>query len=152
MLLNREQRAFAAMLGRRLNKWTDEEGGGDELDEVAEFRLAQMLGMEQTDPAFQAIWDAVYELALAYLDDDPPPAPSAEPMVTDFELEGMPFHSFMVEFRQGVPLPGGWADLGAIGGPVAVRGRTKAEAMRAAMAVDPTRAAIPHVLLTVARC
>jgi hypothetical protein len=150
--LNREQKAFAAMLGRRLNKWTNEEGGGDELDEVAEFRLAQMLGMEQADPAFRAIWDAVYDLALAYLDDEPPEVPPMEPMVTDFELEGMPVRSYSVVFRQGVQLPGGWGDLGAIGEPMSVQARTRAEAMRVAMAADPMRAATPDLLLNVEPC
>jgi hypothetical protein len=126
-------------------------GGGDELDEVAEFRLAQTLGMEQDAPEFIAIWNAVYDLALAYLDDEPPDTPLSEPMVQDFELDGMPFHSFTVEFRQGVPLPTGWADLGAIGGPVSVQGRTKAEAMRTAMAAAPDRATVPNVLLSVRR-
>lgn len=152
MLLNREQRAFAAMLGRRLNKWTDDEGGGDELDEVAEFRLAQMLGMEQADPAFREIWEAVYDLALAYLDDEPPEAPSTEPMVSDFELEGMPFRTYSVVFRQGVQLPGGWGDLGAIGEPMSVQARTNAEAIRQAMAADPVRAATPDLMLSVVPC
>ena len=88
---------------------------------------------------------------LAYLDDEPPDTPLSEPMVQDFELDGMPFHSFTVEFRQGVPLPSGWADLGAIGGPVSVQGRTKAEAMRTAMAAAPDRATVPNVLLSVRR-
>lgn len=149
--LNKEQKAFAAMLGRRLNKWTDEEGGGDELDEVAEFRLAQMLGMEQTDPAFQEIWEAVYDLALAYIDDEPAGPPSGEPMVSDFELEGMPFRTYSVVFRQGVKLPHGWGDLGAIGEPLTVQARTNDEAIRQAMAADPVRGAIPDILLNVSR-
>lgn len=94
-MLTTELTAFATMLGNRLNKF--EEGPASyEIEEIAEYRLAELLGMSQDDESFQAIWSEVHSRACELIEDDPAGLLPADTPATEAELAGLPWRLWQI--------------------------------------------------------
>jgi hypothetical protein len=97
--LNKELRTFAAMLGRQLNKFPAESWAAEDYTEIAEFRLAQILGMDRSSPEFECIWWEVFERACDYIegdDDDDAELPGDTPL-PEQAYAGLPYFRWEID-------------------------------------------------------